>query len=85
MSRVTVKVISSPSDELASLMVTAALSLSSASVILVPVTVRFVPLPDIVIVSLPSTALSFVGVRVKVYVPVFLVAAIVIVKSATVA
>ena len=79
------KVISSPSDALASLMVTVALSLSSASVILVPVTVRFVPLPDALIVSLPSTALSLVGLRVKVPVPLFLLAAILMSKSATVA
>ena len=58
---------------------------SSASVILVPVTVRFVPLPDIVIVSSPSTALSFVGVSVKVPVPVVWLAAIVMLKLFTVA
>ena len=57
---------------------------SSVSVRLVPVTVSPVALPDTVIVSLPSTALSFVGVRVKVPVPVVWLAAIVMLKSATV-
>ena len=57
---------------------------SSVSVTLVPVTVILVPLPDTEIVSLPSTALSLVGVRVKVPVPLVALAAIVIVKSATV-
>ena len=59
---------------------------SSASVTVVPVTVVVLGLvPATPIVSLPSTAVSWVGVRVKVPVPLVAFAAIVTVKSATVA
>ena len=55
------------------------------SVTLVPVTVVPVLEPVTPIVSPPSTAVSWVGVRVKVPVPVVAFASMVIVKSATVA
>ena len=56
---------------------------SSVNVRLVPVTVMLVPLPDTVIVSLPSTDVSCVGVRVKVPVPLLAFAEMVTVKSFT--
>ena len=55
------------------------------SVTEVPLTVDLVLAPATSMVSLPSTAVSWVGVRVKVPVPVLLFAARVIVKSATAA
>ena len=58
---------------------------SSVSVTLVPVTVSPVALPDTEMVSLPSTAVSCVGVRVKVPVLLVALAAIVMLKFATVA
>ena len=52
---------------------------------MVPVTLVPVLVPETLIVSPPSTVVSWVGVRVKVAVPVVALAASVIVKSATVA
>ena len=58
---------------------------SSASVSVVPVTVEDALVPATPIVSLPSTAVSWVGVSVNVPVPVVAFALSVSVKSATVA
>ena len=57
----------------------------SFSVTVVPVTVMLAPLPDTEIASLPSTPESWVGVSVNVPVPLVTFAAMVMVKSATVA
>ena len=65
--------------------VTAGWTSSSASVSVAPVTVVRGPWPATPIVSSPSVVVSWVGVRVNVPVPVIAFAAIVIVKSATVA
>ena len=58
---------------------------SSVSVRLVPVTVIDVPLPEIPMVSSPSTDESSVGVRVKVPVPLVALAAMVTSKLVTAA
>ena len=58
---------------------------SSASVRAVPVTVEDALVPATPMVSLPSTAVSWVGVSVNVPVPLVAFALIVNVKSATVA
>ena len=65
--------------------VTAGWMSSSASVIVAPVTLVRGLVPAMPIVSSPSFVASWVGVRVNVPVPVVAFAAIVIVKSATVA
>ena len=56
---------------------------SSVRVMLVPLTVRVVCVPDTVMVSLPSTRVSCVGVRVKVAVPLLLPLAMVTSKAVT--
>ena len=58
---------------------------SSVSVTVVPVTVELGLVPATPMVSLPSTTVSWVGVRVNVPVPLVALAAMVTVKSATVA
>ena len=58
---------------------------SSLSVTVVPFTVELGLVPATPMVSLPSTAVSCVGVNVNVPVPLVALAAIVTVKSATVA
>ena len=58
---------------------------SSVSAKVVPVTVVAVLLPETPMVSPPSTAVSWVGVRVKVPVPLVALAAMVMLKSDTAA
>ena len=58
---------------------------SSVSATVVPVTVVLVLVPETPMVSPPSTVVSWVGVSVKVPVPLVALAAIVMLKSETVA